>query len=113
MPTPVNDVQKLKEYLSGVMNNAEHHGQTVDTICLALFGAILWRKDSEDMVALEREGEMKNVIWVKIGGNKYAFSYNHDTKQIDMRERTTQGRIVHSFSNSTPLSEVKEVFQRL
>ena len=113
MPKQVTDIDLLKEYISGVMGRADHHAKKVNEISLTLVGAIVWTKDKNPIQVLAREGEMKNVLWVKINGKKYAFSYNHGTKSIDMREDTTKGNLIYSFSNTTPISEVRRVFKKV
>lgn len=62
---------------------------------------------------MSKDGDLKNVLWVKIGGQRYAFSYNHDARTIEMRKGSVQGDVLHSFSNATPLAEVERVFRAL
>ncbi len=114
MPVAVNDVDTLKTYISGVMVRADHHANNVSSIALALAGAIVWRKDDDNAIrVMEQAGDMKNVLWVKIGGQQYAFSYKHETASIEMRKGTTQGKVLHSFDNATPLAGVEEIFRNL
>ncbi|CAK6687328.1 hypothetical protein ICNINCKA_00181 [Synechococcus sp. CBW1107] len=96
------------------MARADHHAGNVKEIALALTGAILWRKDDTDSIkVMERQGTTTNVLWVVIGGNRYAFSYNHTSGLIDMRQDSIQGPVLHTFSNSTPLSSLYSIFQAL
>lgn len=113
MPQAITDIEILQEYISGVMDRAEHHAGKVNEIALALAGAIIWKKDNEPITVFTRKGKMANVVWVKFGGAKYAFSYNHDDEAIEIRKGTTHGDVLHSFSNSTKISEVIEVFNSL
>jgi len=114
MALTVKEIEELRSYLCGVMDRADHHAGAVREIALALTGAILWRKeDDEPIRVLVRGGDTKNVLWVRIGGQTYAFSYRHDTEQIEMRRGGVQGEAVHSFSNATPLSEVYDAFKSL
>ncbi|SNS99094.1 hypothetical protein SAMN05421770_103370 [Granulicella rosea] len=114
MPLPVTDVTLLKAYLAGVMQRADHHANEVEMIALALTGAIIWKKDADrDIEVMQQQGETKNVLWVYIHGSRYAFSYNHAAKAIEMREGTTRGAILHSFSNGTTLSDLHAVFALL
>jgi hypothetical protein len=113
MPLQVTDIQTLKSYIDGVMKRADHDAGGVNEISLALAGAIVWRKDDEPIEVLARDGETKNVLWVKINNNRYAFSYNHMTGEIELRHNSTRGSILHTFSNSTPLNQVKQIFDSL
>ena len=114
MPLSVKDVDQLRKYLSGVMDRADHHANNVNEIALALVGAILWRKDDDAHIkVMAQNGETKNVLWVRIGQKRYAFSYNHRTGKIEMRTGSIQGKPIQSFSNKTALSKVRKVFEVL
>jgi hypothetical protein len=114
MPVTLHDVDMLKLYIDGVMGRAGHHAQDVSAVALALAGAIVWRKDATaDIQVMSKDGDLKNVLWVKISGQRYAFSYNHDARAIEMREGSTQGDVLHSFSNATALAELEAVFRAL
>lgn len=114
MPLAVSDVDTLKRYVEGVMGRSAHHAGKVGGAALALAGAIVWRKDDADEIeVMERQGDMKNVLWVKIGGQRYAFSYNHELQSIEMRKGTTQGAVLYSFTNDTPTTEIESVFRTL
>ena len=86
MPRTVSNVDVLQEYIAGVMERAAHHAGDVEEIALAVAGALIWRKEGPIKI-YEREGKMTNAIWVVIGGKKYALSYNHRAKTIEVRER--------------------------
>lgn len=114
MALTVKDVEELQAYLCGVMERADHHAGAVKEIALALTGAIIWRKDDDAQIkVMAQNGETKNVLWVHIGGARYAFSYNHGTSQIEMRKGTTQGATLHTFSNATSLSDLYRIFEKL
>lgn len=62
---------------------------------------------------MSREGELKNVLWLQVGSRTLCFAYNHDTGSIEVREGSVQGSVITSFTNSTPLSDVKTFFENL
>ena len=113
MPVAINDVDALKGYIEGVMGRAEHHAGNVSGIALALAGAIVWRKDSDPIEVMAQAGETKNVLWVKISGQRYALSYNHKAETIEIRKGTTHGAVLHSFSDATPVRDVLSFFRSL
>lgn len=114
MALTVKDVEEFQAYLRGVMDRADHHAGAVKEIALALAGAIIWRKDGDSPIkVMIHNGETKNVLWAQIGGSRYAFSYDHSTGQIEMRQGTTQGQTLHTFSNATPLSYIYQIFESL
>lgn len=53
------------------MARADHHANNVDEVALAIAGAVDWREEGE-IEGMTREGDMKNVLWVRINGNLYA-----------------------------------------
>ncbi len=114
MPLSVSDIATLQQYLIGVMGRADHHAHRVNEIALALVGAIVWRKDATAIkVMAARNGGTANVLWISIGGKRYAFSYNHDAGTIEMRDKSVQGDVLASFDNSTPIAEVRRIFSLL
>ncbi len=116
MPKIVNEIEMLKEYLLKVMSKAKHHAHNVDNVCLALIGAIIWKKDADPIKVLEKDGDLNNVLWITIHNQKYAFSYKHLGKtngQIEMRKNSTQGEVLHTFTNENSLEEIKRIFEAL
>jgi hypothetical protein len=114
MALTVTEIEELRAYLKGVMDRADHHAGNVNEIALALTGAILWRKnDDEPIKVMMREGETTNVLWVRIGQKRYAFSYNHEMRRIELREGGLQGPTLHTFTNTTPLGDVRAIFEEL
>ena len=113
MPQQVKDIDILRDYLRGVMDRADHHAQSVNEVSLSIAGGVVWKKDNEPLEVLAREGEMKNVLWFKVNGNRYSLSYNHSTAEIELRKNTTHGAVVASFSNSMTNAEVRAIFDAL
>ncbi len=114
MPLTVTDVSELQAYINGVLDRADHHAGNVNEVALAIAGAIVWKKDTNEPIkVMAQGGETKNVLWVYISGNRYAFSYNHQSGKIEIREGSTQGDVLQDFDNSSLLSEVKDFFSSL
>ena len=112
MPRAVTDIEVLQEYISGVMERAGDHAENVKDICLAIAGAIIWRKDG-DIQVYEREGQMTNALWVPINGRKYALSYNHVTGAIEVREGSMRGTVLASLDNNNTTTDVRHLFEGL
>lgn len=113
MPKKVEDLDVLSQYIRGVLRRAEHHAGAVDAIALTVAGAVLWRKDPEPIEVFEREGKLRNALWVQISEQRYALSYNHDAETIEVRAGSTQGEVLASFDNSSSPAEVKKFFAEL
>ncbi len=103
---------KMQKYLGGVLGRADHHAEAVQDIIFALVGAVIWRKVGT-LEVRTYEGEPANVIWFHTEKAKYALAFNHKTREIELRERTQSGNVLHTFNNETPLSEVRTVFAEL
>lgn len=112
MPRTVTDIEILQEYILGVMERAGHHAENVKDICLAIAGAIIWRKEG-DIQVYEREGQMANALWVTINGQKCALSYNHDAGTIEVREGSMRGNVLASFDNDNTATDVRHFFENL
>jgi len=70
--------------------------------------------DANIKVMRNREGSgTANVLWVRIGGSRYAISYDHRTKSVALKDGSVQGRVIARFTNDTTVPEILEVFQRL
>ena len=112
MATTIQNIDVLKNYLSGVLDRANHHAQGVNEIALAVAGGIIWRTTS-DIRVLSRDGEMKNVLWMEVGNRRLCFAYNHQTGYIEVREGSVQGAVMEQFNNATPVTTVKIFFEGL
>ena len=112
MPKTVTAVDVLQDYIRGVMDRAEHHADKVDEITLAIAGAVIWRKDG-DIQVYEREGQMTNALWVDINGQRYALSYNHDARKIEIRKNSMRGNVLDSFDNLNTAGDVRQFFSSL
>jgi hypothetical protein len=114
MPRTITEIDVLRQYLSGVLDRAGHHALNVGDIALAVAGAIVWRKDpGSNLEVFERQGDMKNVLWVQISGHRYALSYNHQTQAIEVRQGTTRGQRLASFTNANTTGNVRTFFENL
>ncbi len=112
MPKTVTDVNELQKHIRGVMDRAKHHAGNVDEIVLAIVGAVILHKDG-DLEVFESKGQMKNVLWTHINGQRYALSYNHDPGQIEVRKDSTHGDVLGSFDNSNTPGDVRRFFSSL
>jgi hypothetical protein len=113
MAVQVNDVDALKSYHEAAMGRAKHHPGNVDGVILALSGAILWKKDADPIEPMGSEGDTKNVLWVQFNGIRYGFSYNHTARTVELRNDSTDGAILYSFSNATPYADIISAFDTL
>jgi hypothetical protein len=113
MPLTVSDLDTLVAYFTGVMDRT-HHAPNVDAVALALLGAVLWRKDADSEIEVRTYGgSTANMLWVQINGQRYALAYNHHDGCIELRQRTTGGDVVQRFTNATPVTEVRRIFEEL
>lgn len=114
MPEVIATIDQLQTYLSGVSARADHHAQGVSEVVLAIAGAVVLFKDpGTDLQILVREGNTGNVLWLHIGGERYAISYNHRDQAVEVRERTTRGDALASFDNHSTAGDVTRFFAGL
>lgn len=108
----ITDVDVLQQYITGVMDRADHHAGNVNEVCLAIAGALVWRK-SGDIQVYERQGNMANALWVTINGDRYAVAYNHETGKIEIRENNMRGDVLREFDNTDSAADVRIYFASL
>ena len=114
MGIALNDVDDLQEHLLGVLRRSQHHAGEVNEVLLAIVGGILWRKTPGTPVkANEKDGEGGNVIWFRVGSERYAMLYSHEEQIIKLMRGGRHGELLHSFTNRTPLADVAQVFANL
>jgi hypothetical protein len=107
----IKDVDVLQEYIKRIKTKAKHHAEEVGEVIFPLIGAIVWK--CENIKCLEKDGDMKNVLWISVRDKKYAFSYNHDVKKIEMREGSIKGKVLHSFDNKNSVIDIINIFDNL
>lgn len=112
MALTITTLNLLNEYINGVMNRADHHGQNVNEIVLTLAGAVIWRA-TQDVEVRTYSDQTANILWLTVDGHRYAIAYNHETLNIEIRDRKQNGTVLATFDNSTSTADVKRIFEGL
>jgi len=112
MTVKVNDLDLLHLYINGVINRANCHAQNVDVVALLLVGCIIWRAKPGSFEVRQASGGMGNMLWFtsKTTGRRYCVAYNHNTEQIELRDRNMTGQALHVFCNATLATVIKQTF---
>ena len=115
IPILADDVQTLHDYAEGVMTRAGHHAPQISAIALAILGGIIWRVEPGSIEIKQYDGDLANVLWWTSGATarRYACAYNHNTGEIEIRDRSIRGQVLHSFTNATPVAGVEQIFSTL
>jgi hypothetical protein len=99
----------VHDYLNGgIMDRAN-----VNEVALSLTGAVFLLSTGDIEFCSSNNSDTGNVLRFYVGDNKYVLSYNDETEQINLLERTSQGRVLYSFDNTWDAAEVKHVFSAL
>jgi hypothetical protein len=118
MAVQVKELDSLQKYIDGIMTRANHHAGFVKEVVFPLITAVIWTKDA-DIEVRGSGDDMKNLLWVNIKGQRYAFTYDHGEKtnphtaKIDMRKNSLNGEVIKSFTNETTIKEIQEFFGNL
>lgn len=112
MALTINGIDLLKKYFSGVIGRADHHADNVNEIVFALIGGVIWRA-TEDIQVKEYDGAPANILWMVVNTKRYCFSFNHSSGNIEVKENSIKGNVIATFSNSTPIGDVKKFFESL
>jgi hypothetical protein len=115
MAIQAQDIATLHTYAQGVMHRANHHAGNVEAIALALIGGVIWRHKPGTIQIRGYNGSPANMLWWTSAatGISYAFAYNHHSDEIELRDRTVRGAVLHSFTNATSLADVQRTFATL
>src|SRR5262245_46639901 len=111
MGIALRSVDDLQAHLLSVFERSDHHAGEVNEVLLAITGGILWQKNPGDHVRVnEREGAGGNIIWFRIGSQRYALLYSHRSRRIELMLGGRHGPLIQAFTNATPLADVMRVF---
>lgn len=112
MAIKIEDIEILKEYMTGVLNRADHHALNVNEVILALAGGIIWKSTGKIEVK-QYSGTPANILWINVNNNRYCFAFNHDSGNIEIRKKSIKGSVLHEINNNTSILEVKSIFNQL
>lgn len=112
MPLTITTLTLLNEYINGVMSRADHHGQNVNEVVLTLAGAVIWRA-TQDVEVRTYNDTTANILWLTVNGHRYAIAFNHQTSEIEIRDRNLNGSVIATFTNQTTSAVVKQIFATL
>jgi len=114
MAMTISTIDDFQEYLEAVSGKANHHAKNVSEVALCLAGAVVMFKDKDSEIKIMAvEGEKGNMMWVTIGGTRYALSYDHKTKSVLVKEGGIRGPVITSFNNASTAGEVIAFFGSL
>lgn len=112
MALTITTLTLLNEYINGVMSRADHHGQNVNEVVLILAGAVIWRA-TQDIEVRTYGDTTANILWLTVNGHRYAIAYNHQTGNIEIRDRNQNGAVLATFNNQATAATVKQIFATL
>jgi hypothetical protein len=109
------DLATLHTYAQGVMKRSHCHAKNVENIALALLGGVIWRHKPGTVHVRSHNGSTANILWwtSKMTGSNFALAYNHNSDEIELRNRSLSGSVLHTFTNATPLVDVLRTFETL
>jgi hypothetical protein len=114
MPLQVNDLETLQGFVHGAMARAELHAKQVRAITLAILGGIIWRLEPGTVKIQFHEGQLSNaLLWESISERSYACTYNSGTGELEVRDSSARGPVLHVFTNATPITDVESFFSKL
>lgn len=105
----------IDAFIDKVIDEARHHAGAVQNVIQPLSDTVRERIDiSHDTVEVyERNGNLARTCWVTIEGRRYVFSYNYGEGRIDLRDRSTRGKLRHHFDNESSQDEIASVVAEL
>lgn len=113
MAITAKDVQQLNEYAKGVMDRAEHHAGNGKGAALTVLGGIIWRAGADSIRIRQYAGAPANMLWIKVAGKDYAFRYDHASQQIEIRDGSQSGNILHAIDDAVPAIAIEAIMRGL
>jgi hypothetical protein len=116
MPIHADDIERLHQFAMAVMARAAGRQASQSRgIFLAMIGGIIWRADPGSIEIKIRADDLSDVVlrWVSLTGYEYACTYNRQRDDIELHDRNGQGSVLHTFSNSMPITEIERIFSTL
>ncbi len=112
MPLEVDSVRDLQLYLQGVADRADHHAEGVKHTALLLAGIVILLHDADARITVHKGKDGPgNVLWFVAKGARYALSYAHEVRKIELRSGSVQGEVLGGFNDLDPASSVLERVQ--
>jgi len=106
-------VQALQEYLIGVTNRADHHGENVFEIISHLVRVVIICHDTDTIECRTYSGKTTNILRFEINGKSYAFRYEHaNNGYIELRQNNERGPVLDTYTNAQSLDDVIHSFKR-
>ena len=113
MAITAKDVEQFHEYAEGVMGRAGHHAGNVKGSALTILGGIIWRADPGSIRMRQYASSPASMLWITVGGKDYAFRYEHTTGQIEIRDSSQNGPILHAIDDTMPVADIHLVLKGL
>lgn len=101
------DIQ-IDDFISKIIVEAQHHAPQVANIIRPLSDAVRGRLNllQDRVEVFERNGSLARTCWVTVGKNRYVFSYNYQSFEIQLKCKNTHGAVKFLFNNGTPHSDI-------
>ncbi len=113
MSQRISDLNALIEYFTRIMDCKEC-APKIAAIPLALLGAVLWRKDADAPINVRTYGAYTGrMLWVQINGQRYTFTHNRSPHRIELHRGKNDDEVIAEFTNDTPVTEVRRLFETL
>lgn len=106
---------EIDNFITKVITEANHHAPNVAGVIMPLSMAVRERLNlAVDKVEVyERNGNLARTCWITVGGNRYTFTYNYNSGQIDLKVGSLQGILRSSFDNHTLHAAISHQAARL
>ena len=103
------DIYDIGEYFRGVVERAEHHAKPTTNTVYFLLGAVL-QFSKGNIIVRTYKGETTNVVWFYVNERRYCLVYNHDKKQIELRNNSHIGECLYEYDDSVSLDYIRKSF---
>ena len=114
MAVAVHSLDEFQHHLLRLMRRTDRSAGDVGAAVLTLAGGLLWLKDSGPVEVHTRGGgETPSLLWVALGGTRYAVKYDAHLRRLEVRSGSGSGELLLGVADETDPAEVLAFLRRL
>lgn len=116
MAIKINNLQDLNNYITKVIEAADHAPNIASTIPYlqqTVLSRFIWGNHNYKIEIYSRNGNMARTCWLTLNNKRYVFTYNYTNQKIDLKMKSLQGNLIADFDNSSSLAAITNIINTL
>lgn len=93
-------------FLQNAIANSNHHAKEVLEVLPLALGNLYF-------IGANIKKMRTNIVWFEKCDKPYVIAYNHNSKKIEVRNKSQKGNTLFDFDNNTSIKVVNDLFMTL